>query len=257
MINNKTTNSRTLMLAQAGMAHIIGPVIALVIAVIGTSGYVVYQHSFQTVSLSGTITKIGCTFYKPICANYTLKTSNNKTYSLSIHGKVNNTPSGSKVRIIGTSTPANPDVVIVKSIAPISAPTKTQPTTTTTTQPTTTQSSQTSSSVQNPQDPVPSFIKGYVYLTTSGGANCGSRCTPPSPQPYQATIAIQTTSGSPVTTVTSKSSDGSFLVTLVAGTYVLVPQKYNYGLTTAPNQTVTVTQGGTTTVYINYKSNTP
>ncbi len=105
--------------------------------------------------------------------------------------------------------------------------------------------------------PANSFAKGYIYNTYSCGniPAGGGPCSNPT-EPYQATVVVQTSSGSPVTSFTSN-ADGSFIIRLEPGTYVFVPQTYNSGATSAPTQTVAISPNGTSIVTINYRTNVP
>jgi len=236
---------------QSGFAHI-AMVVILSIVVLGSisvAGYRIYKDNNNSIAYQGTLYKEKCTTTVSVCTGYTLTTSNDKKYNLAGTSALS-VASGTPVTVTGstpTTSSSGKSTITVTKITPTSTAvtsTATSPTTTTTT------------STLMPTDPLPSYIKGYIYITYScGNLPRGASCTN-QPEPYQATVSVETTAGVVVTSFSS-ASDGSFSVALPAETYLLVPNLYASGSVKASQQTVTVTEGQTTNATINYKGLTP
>jgi hypothetical protein len=239
-------------LNMQGFSHDIFLLLFVVVFAVAGVGYIVASHASpapQTASFTGTITQDGCATSKLPIGDVGCSITVNGKVVIVAHGNAAAQPWGS---VIGfsplTANYTGRSVSVYAAI--IYSPASIHYTL------------QGSSAYyvrllpNQPQDPIPSYIKGFIYLKSSGGANCGNSCPPPTSQPYQATVAVKTAGGAPVKSFTS-ASNGSFSVTLVAGTYVLVPQSYGSGNINAPRQTVTVSQGGTTNINIYYTSITP
>lgn len=109
--------------------------------------------------------------------------------------------------------------------------------------------------------PTPGTISGSIVRSFACGVNSRGACTSPM-QLYQATVDIYKTgstsnvTGQIVTSFTSDSK-GKFNLSIIPGSYVLVPRKYDGGMTTASTQAVTVKASQNTAAYIWYYTNTP
>ena len=153
-----------------------------------------------------------------------------KTAKSSVAMTYSNTPAG-VIKYSGQSAAnGQPLPVPPPAASTNSSSSSTSPTSVTTTKP------------SSPLPPPPSALLGGIAGSITVVNNCGTRglkCPSYQPKPFQATVEVRTTSGNPVTSFTSD-AQGNFSVNLGPGTYVLVPAAYNSGKTTAPQQTVAI-----------------
>lgn len=225
--------------------YLYGIVVVLAVVAISLVSYrTFHKDKIKPVSYQGIIYKQNCATSKSACTGYVLSV-NNKPYNVVLPANTT-VVSGTKVTVQASSLTVAPS----NQISTINASSISYPA------PTTTSTSPTSPTVSTNtanQTTTNGTVAGNIYLTFSCGTiPAGSTCNS-KPSPFQASISINASATGKLVIKIISASDGSFSVTLPAGSYIFVPDTYNKNLITAPSQTVTVTSGGTTNITINYK----